>query len=68
MYRPNDAQRIFLQPSLDCVKDVEPTFVYKDQPSNVFTSKYVESRENKPEARPVNALCVCFFKKLIFLY
>lgn len=66
MYRPSDAQRLFLQPSLDCVKDVEPTFVYKDQPSNVFTSKYVESRENKPEARPVNALCVRIFCGKLF--
>jgi hypothetical protein len=58
MYRSDDSQRKYLQASMDSVRDIEPSFVYKDQPSNAFTSKYVESRENKPEPRPVNALCV----------
>eukprot|EP00475_Leptophrys_vorax_P006353 TRINITY_DN13920_c0_g1_i1.p1 TRINITY_DN13920_c0_g1~~TRINITY_DN13920_c0_g1_i1.p1 ORF type:complete len:517 (-),score=126.83 TRINITY_DN13920_c0_g1_i1:54-1496(-) len=57
LYRKGNHYRSYLQSSLDFAKDVEPSFVYSDQPSNAFTSKYVESRENKPSPRPVNSLC-----------
>ncbi len=62
-----------MQASMDSMREIEPSFVYKDQPSNAFTSKYVESRENKPEPRPVNALCVGLllilkrFKKILLV-